>query len=52
MLDEQVGYTFENAFRVQLATHMDRQTLTCELVDHGEHVERLSVVGAIHDEVV
>ena len=52
MLDEQAGDTLENALRAQLAIHRDRQALTCELVDHGEHAERPATVGAVHDEII
>ncbi len=52
MLDEQLGDAVEDAFRVQLALDRDRQALTGELVDHGQHAERPAIVGSVHDEVI
>ena len=52
VLDEQLGNAVDNAFRVQLALDRDRQALTGELVDHGQHAERPAIVGSVHDEVI
>ena len=52
VLDEQLGNAVEDAFRVQLALDRDRQALSSELIDHGQHAERPAIVGSVHDEVI
>ena len=52
MLHEQFGEHCQHVIALELALDMDRQAFPTMLVDHGEHPERLAVVGAIRDEVV
>jgi hypothetical protein len=52
MLHEQIGEHSQHIIALELALDMDRQAFPAMLIDHGEHPERLAVVGAIRDEVV
>ncbi len=41
-----------DALRAYPAIHVDRQTLACVLIDHGETLEDLAVGAAIEHEVI
>ena len=49
---EQFGKDSKNIVALEFALDMDRQALAAVLVDDGQHAERLSVMCAVHDEVV
>jgi hypothetical protein len=50
--DEQIGQNVDHIDRLQPPAHLDGDAFPCELVDHVEHAEFPSIVGAILDEVV
>ena len=52
MLHEQIGEHRQHIIALELALDMDRNSFPAMLVDHGKHPERLSVMGAIRNEVV
>jgi len=52
MLKEQLTERVEHVAGVELALHPDRQAFARELVDHTQHAEHLSVMGAVLDEVI
>ena len=52
MPGEQVSQHRQHIITRQLALNVDGQALPAVLVDHGQHPERLAVMGAIGDEVV
>ena len=48
---EFVGH-LEHDLRVKLPLHMDRQSLSCVLINDSQHPEDLAIMSAIHDEVI
>lgn len=52
MSQKQFAEHMQDVLAVELAPDMDGQALPRELVDDGQHPERLAVMGAIHDEVI
>src|SRR6185295_6811490 len=50
--DEQVREHVDDVDGLQLAIHPDGQTLVREFIDHIEHPELASIVGAVLDEVI
>ncbi len=49
---EQPGQHRQNIIALEFALDMDRQASARVLIDHGEHAERLAVMGAVHDKVI
>jgi len=52
VLHEQFTQRIENITRVEPPLNSDSETLTRILIDHAEHAEDLSIMGAILDEVI
>ena len=51
-LHHEVSQDGENALAVHTTRNLDRQALTRELVDHGEHTELTPAPGAVLHEVI
>ena len=50
--DEQIAERLDDIGCLELPCDTDRQALAGELVDDAQHPERLSIVGAVGDEVI
>jgi len=50
--DKQIGQNVDHIRCLQLSADLDGNAFPCELIDHIEHAELPSVVGAILDEVI
>ena len=51
-LREQISQHMQDVARPDMPTHLDGKAFTCVLVDHGEHLERLAVMGTPLYEVI
>ena len=50
--DKQVAQSLQYVLALKLPRHVDRQALTCVLVDQGQHTESTAVARSIGDEVI
>ena len=50
--DKQVAQSLQYVLALKTPRHVDRQALTCVLVDQGQHTESTAVARSIGDEVI
>ncbi len=52
MSGEQLGQAVQHVIGVEPAGHHNREATTGERVDHAQHAEGASILGAVMDEVI